>query len=92
MMRKKAKILIANIKGTRLWALLLDTKEPKDSVYKSYEFDFGSPEYSKALKIANKLVTKLQGKLPSQVKIPDSLVPYQKSSEVYVEIPMNMQK
>jgi len=76
MMRKRAKILIANIKGTRLWALLLDTKEPKDSVYKRYEFDYESPEYSKALKIANKLVAKLQGKLPNQVKIPDSLLFY----------------
>jgi len=73
-MRQKAKILIANIKGTRLWALLLDTKEPKDSVYKSYEFDFGSPEYKRALKAASKIVTKLQGKLPSQVKMPDSLL------------------
>ncbi|MBU0530371.1 MAG: hypothetical protein KKC05_01735, partial [Nanoarchaeota archaeon] len=86
----------ANIKGTRLWTLLLDTREPKDSVYKSYEYDFGSPEYSKALMIANKLVSKFQGKLPSQVRIPDSLIPHKPSSdrreEKYIEIPMHFQK
>lgn len=89
-MRQKAKILITNIKGTRLWALLLDTKEPKDTVYKSYEFDFGTPEYSTALKAASKIVSKLQGKLPGQVKIPDELVPNKKSE--YVEIPSRWYK
>ena len=63
-------IYIANM--GRMWVVLYADSPPISGFYKRY--DFTEDDFDRAKVAARKLVSEYQGKLPDEVKLPDSLL------------------